>query len=108
VAVRRAGQQYVIPRSKAMVMTVEEKQRFKIMEDQLQNINGKLDDIMSAIKGDAFGQNAGIIAEIKDLKSRVRKMEDLKQRLMWTALGAGLAAGFTVDKLWTFIQKLIV
>lgn len=88
-------------------MTLDEKKKLANMEEQLTDIDGKVDEILSALKGDAFGQNAGIIQEFKDLKSRVRKLEDLKQKMIWTAMGAGLAAGFTLDKLWSVIQKLI-
>jgi hypothetical protein len=90
-----------------MVMTVDEKKKLENMEEQLNDIDGKVDEILSALKGDTFGLNAGLSQDFKDLKSRVRKLEDLKQRMIWTAMGAGLAAGFTLDKVWLIIQKLL-
>lgn len=90
-----------------MVMTVDEKKKLENMEEQLNDIDVKVDEILFALKGDVFGHNAGVIQEFKELKSRVRKLEDLKQRLIWTAMGAGLAVGLTFDKVWAFILKLI-
>lgn len=91
-----------------MTMTAHEKQRFKAMEDQLTDIDNKVDEILSALKGDKFGQSAGIIKDFQDLKSRVRKIENWKNKIIWTAMGAGIAAGFTLDKIWSLITKVIL
>lgn len=88
-------------------MTVEEKQRFNKMEEHLEKFDDKLDKILTLLDGDAFGQHQGLVKEVKELKTRLRKLEDLKNRTVWIILGAGTAAGLTMDKLWELIKQLI-
>ncbi|MBO9671974.1 MAG: hypothetical protein J7577_00910 [Sphingobacteriaceae bacterium] len=90
-----------------MVMTADEKTRFQNMEGQLNEIGDKVDEILGALKGDSMGTSTGLIADFKDLKIRVRKMEDFKNKMIWVAMGAGLAAGFTMDKVGDIITKIL-
>lgn len=95
-------------------MTSDEKKRFENMEERLSDIDNKVDEILTALKGDNLGTSDGLVQEFKAFKDRVkeleaynRKLENMKLKLIWLAMGAGLAAGFTIDKIWGFIIKIL-
>lgn len=86
-------------------MNVEEKKRFENMEERLSEIDGKVDEILTALRGDNLGTSAGLVQEFKDIKTRVRKLETLKNKMIWTAIGAGIAGGLSLSKLVEWIQE---
>lgn len=88
-------------------MTEQEKEKFVLMQGKLQEIDGKVDEILSALKGDNFGQNKGLIEDFKDIKARLYKLENLRSKIIWTATGAGLVLGVLIDKLGAIFQKII-
>jgi hypothetical protein len=89
-----------------MVTTTEDRGRLNQMEEHLETFGGKLDEILTVLKGDNFGQHEGLVLEVKDLKSRTKKIEDKISRAIWISIGAGAAVGITVDKVWSLIGKI--
>lgn len=88
-------------------MSPEEKIRFERMEDKINQMDSKLDDVLEALAGDKFGNSKGLVAEVKELKVRVRRMETLKNKVIWLVTGAALAAGFALDKIIDFFKKIL-
>lgn len=88
-------------------MTADEKARFQTMENKVSEIDKKLDRLLFVIQGDGFNQNMGTVSEVKNIRKDVDKLLNFKNRLVWFAMGAGFAAGITVDKVWFIISKIL-
>ena len=88
-------------------------ERIGSVEEKVNSVDIKLDLILSAIKGDAFGVNGGLLGKIKrieendipSIKSRLLKLETLKNRVLWMAAGAGVAGGFSIKTIIEWIQE---
>jgi hypothetical protein len=78
------------------MMTPEEK---KVMYE----IKDRLDDVLTALKGDDLGHSRGIIPIVKDHEDRIKKLESLKDRTMWTVFGLSIPSGYG---LWEFFNKV--
>ncbi|WP_293916513.1 MULTISPECIES: hypothetical protein [unclassified Sphingobacterium] len=89
-------------------MTQDEKHQMSKMQEKLDLVDDKLDDVLNVLKGDEFGNSDGLVSEVKDLKKRVRTLEDLRSKILWIATGAGLAGGIVLDKVISFFKALFI
>jgi len=82
-----------------------ENDRLDQMEDKLDNLNDKVDKIFTALTGDDLQIDRGLIAEYKELRDRVTKLEYLKNKIIWIGIGAGAAIGISLNKIIEWIQE---
>lgn len=66
-------------------------------------IKNKLDDIIDLLKGDEFGGSKGIVANMKDQEDRIKKLENFRDRTIWTIGGLSIPSGYG---LFEFFKKL--
>lgn len=85
-------------------MTAIENSRLDKMEEKLDQAIGKVDKVLSALTGDDLQIDKGLIAEHKDIRDRVTKLEGLKNMIIWISVGAGIAGGLSINKLIEWIQ----
>jgi len=86
-------------------MTDVEDTRLEELEIKLSTVEDKVDQILTALIGSDLSLNVGMVQEIKELKGRILKLENLKNRVIWMTLGAGLAGGLTISKIIEWIQE---
>ena len=85
-------------------MTAIENSRLDKMEEKLDQALLKVDKVLSALTGDDLQIDKGLIAEHKDIRDRVTKLEGLKNMIIWISVGAGIAGGLSINKLIEWIQ----
>ena len=85
-------------------MTAIESERLDKMEQQLDDLEIKVDKILNALTGDELQIDKGLITEYKEIRDRVSKLEALKNKIIWVSIGAGLAVGISLDKIIEWIQ----
>lgn len=85
-------------------MTDEERKSLQETRANMFQIKNKLDDIIDLLKGDEFGGSKGIVAAIKDQEDRIKKLENFKDRTIWTGLGLSITGGVGI---WEFIKKIL-
>ena len=85
-------------------MTAIENSRLDKMEEKLDQALIKVDKVLSALTGDDLQIDKGLIAEHKDIRDRVTKLEGLKNMIIWISVGAGIAGGLSINKLIEWIQ----
>jgi len=79
--------------------------RLGSLEKKFDDLEVKVDKILVALTGDEFKLDKGLVAEYKDLRERVSKLETLKNRIIWISIGAGFAGGIGISKLVEIIGK---
>lgn len=82
-----------------------ENQRLDDLEEKLDTVESKVDQILTALVGSDLTLSKGIVQEIKELKTRILKLENLRNRVMWMSMGAGIAGGFSITKIIEWIQE---
>lgn len=85
-------------------MNTVENVRLDKMEEKLDQLETKVDRILNALIGDTLQIDKGLIAELKETRDRVSKLEALKNKIIWVSIGAGIAAGISLNKLIEWIQ----
>ena len=85
-------------------MTALETARLDIVEDKVDTMNTKIDRILTALIGDDLQMDRGLIAEYKEMRDRISKLEALKNKVIWMAVGAGVAGGVSIVKLIEWIK----
>ena len=85
-------------------MNEMENSRLDQMEEKLDDVSLKVDKIFVALIGDDLQIDKGLIAEFKDMRDRVSKLEGFKSKIIWISVGAGMAAGISVNKIIEMIQ----
>lgn len=85
-------------------MTTIENERLDKMEQQLDDLEIKVDKILNALTGDKLQMDKGLIPELKEMRDRVSKLEALKNKIIWVSIGAGLAVGISLNKIIEWIQ----
>lgn len=87
-------------------------QNFQIELHQMQNdvrqLNGKVDKIIDILSGNEFDKNDnGVVGDVRQLKARVTKLERWKDRVIYALIGASFGAGWTISDLITkfFLHK---
>jgi archaellum component FlaC len=80
-------------------------QRLYDLEEKMTSIDTKLTQVVDAILGNALTKTGGFVADINELKDRIRdletklqKQEEFKKRFSWT-IGIVLAIGAIVQYL---------
>ena len=75
-------------------------QRLYDLEEKMTSIDGKLTQVVDAILGNALTKTGGFVADINELKDRIRdletklqKQEEFKKRFTWTV---GIIVGIGV------------
>lgn len=84
-------------------MTSIESTRLDHMEQKIDDLQKDVNKILTALTGDDLKMDEGLIAEYKELKGRVQKLEALKAKIIWVSIGAGVAAGISIDKVVEWI-----
>jgi len=85
-------------------MTALETARLDIVEDKVDTMNTKIDRILIALIGDDLQMDRGLIAEYKEMRDRISKLEALKNKVIWMAVGAGVAGGVSIVKIIEWIK----
>ena len=70
------------------------------LERRLSAVERKMDQVLDAIKGNGLGVSKGLAGRMDDadesseaVAARVQRLESWRQRIIWTAIGAGAGAG---------------
>lgn len=63
----------------------------------------EIKEIKDAIIGSEFTSGKGIIETLKEHDERVKALENIKNKVFWVAIGAGISGGIAIGKLMTFI-----
>lgn len=85
-------------------MTAVENVRLDALEEKIEILQSDVKKILIALVGDDLKIEKGLIAEYKDMKERLTKLESLKNKIIWVSVGAGVAAGMSIDKVIDWIQ----
>jgi len=85
-------------------MTALETARLDIVEDKVDTMNTKIDRILTALIGDDLNLDRGLISEHKDMRDRISKLEALKTKVIWMAVGAGVTGGVSIVKIIEWIK----
>lgn len=92
-------------------MTGIENMKLEELEEKLNTVEGKVDKILIALLGSELMPDNGLLKEIQELKNvdketkaRVLKLENLKNRVIYMSIGAGIAGGFSITKIIEWIQ----
>jgi tetrahydromethanopterin S-methyltransferase subunit G len=78
-------------------------QRLHDLEEKMTSIDGKLTQVVDAILGNALTKTGGFVADlnelkakIKDLEDKIQKQEEFKKRFTWT-IGIIIAVGAIIQ-----------
>lgn len=85
-------------------MTALENARLDAMEEKLETLQSDVKEILSALKGSELQLDKGLVIGHINLSERVTKLEGLKNKITWVSIGAGVAAGMSIDKVIEWIQ----
>lgn len=87
-------------------------QRLYDLEEKMNSIDIKLTQVVDAILGNALTKTGGFVADlselktkIKDLEDKIQKQEEFKKRFTWT-VGLIIAAGAILQYLSTLYKNL--
>jgi archaellum component FlaC len=87
-------------------------QRLYDLEEKMTSIDTKLTQVVDAILGNALTKTGGFVADlselktkIKDLEDKIQKQEEFKKRFTWT-VGLIIAAGAILQYLSTLYRNL--
>ena len=87
-------------------------QRLYDLEEKMTSIDTKLTQVVDAILGNALTKTGGFVADlselktkIKDLEEKIQKQEEFKKRFTWT-VGLIIAVGAILQYLSTLYRNL--
>lgn len=87
-------------------------QRLYDLEEKMTSIDTKLTQVVDAILGNALTKTGGFVADINELKDRIRdletklqKQEEFKKRFTWT-IGIIVAAGALIQYVANIYSKI--
>ena len=87
-------------------------QRLYDLEEKMTSIDTKLTQVVDAILGNALTKTGGFVADlselktkIKDLEDKIQKQEEFKKRFTWT-VGLIIAVGAILQYLSTLYRNL--
>lgn len=84
-------------------MTEEERKSLNETRENMFQIKNKLNDIIDLLKGDEFGGSQGIVSNMKDQEARIKKLENFRDRTIWTIGGLSIPSGYG---LWEVLRKI--
>ena len=87
-------------------------QRLYDLEEKMTSIDTKLTQVVDAILGNALTKTGGFVADINELKDRIRdlenklqKQEEFKKRFTWT-VGIIIGIGILIQYLSTLYRNI--
>jgi chromosome segregation ATPase len=87
-------------------------QRLYDLEEKMTSIDTKLTQVVDAILGNALTKTGGFVADLtelktkmKDLEDKIQKQEEFKKRFTWT-VGIIIAAGAILQYLSTLYKNI--
>lgn len=87
-------------------------QRLYDLEDKMTSIDAKLTQVVDAILGNALTKTGGFVADINELKSKMKELEDklqkqeeFKKRFSWT-IGIIIGIGVLLQYLATLYKNI--
>jgi predicted regulator of Ras-like GTPase activity (Roadblock/LC7/MglB family) len=63
----------------------------------------EIKEIKDALLGSALATGKGMIESMRDHDERIKALENIKNKVFWIAIGAGVAGGWTLGKIVTVI-----
>lgn len=85
-------------------MTNFENTRLDELDEKLNKVEDKVDQVLTALVGSDLTLNKGLVRELHEMKGRILKLEMLKNKMIWMAMGAGIAGGFSIKTIIEWIQ----
>jgi tetrahydromethanopterin S-methyltransferase subunit G len=87
-------------------------QRLYDLEEKMTSIDGKLTQVVDAILGNALTKTGGFVADINELKDRIKdletklqKQEEFKKRFTWT-VGIIVGIGILLQYVTTLYRNI--
>jgi tetrahydromethanopterin S-methyltransferase subunit G len=87
-------------------------QRLYDLEEKMTSIDGKLTQVVDAILGNALTKTGGFVADItelkeriKDLETKLQKQEEFKKRFTWT-VGIIIGVGVLLQYISTLYKNI--
>jgi tetrahydromethanopterin S-methyltransferase subunit G len=87
-------------------------QRLYDLEEKMTSIDGKLTQVVDAILGNALTKTGGFVADIaelkeriKDLETKLQKQEEFKKRFTWT-VGIIIGIGVLLQYISTLYKNI--
>jgi tetrahydromethanopterin S-methyltransferase subunit G len=87
-------------------------QRLYDLEEKMTSIDGKLTQVVDAILGNALTKTGGFVADIaelkeriKDLETKLQKQEEFKKRFTWT-VGIIIGIGVLLQYIATLYKNI--
>lgn len=87
-------------------------QRLYDLEEKMTSIDGKLTQVVDAILGNALTKTGGFVADInelknriKDLETKIQKQEEFKKRFTWT-VGIIVGIGILLQYIATLYKNI--
>jgi tetrahydromethanopterin S-methyltransferase subunit G len=87
-------------------------QRLYDLEEKMTSIDGKLTQVVDAILGNALTKTGGFVADIaelkeriKDLETKLQKQEEFKKRFTWT-VGIIIGIGVLLQYISTLYRNI--
>ena len=82
-------------------------EQLKHLENQMNELGRKLDHVYRLIAGEEFNEESSMIHRLKDVDSRIEKLEDFKRRIIYGLAGATIPALYGTSKFFEAIINLI-
>lgn len=82
----------------------EVEEKIDTVENKIDAVESKVDQVLTALVGSDLTLNKGLVRELQEMKGRILKLEMLKNKMIWMAMGAGIAGGFSIKTIIEWIQ----
>jgi archaellum component FlaC len=80
-------------------------QRLYDLEEKMTSIDTKLTQVVDAILGNALTKTGGFIADLTELKAKIKDLEEFKKKFTWT-VGIILGIGVLLQYLSTLYRNI--
>lgn len=77
------------------------------IQHQVNGIEGKVDDIKSALIGNEFSGDKGYLHRQADHEKRIARIEKIWENGKWFIIGMGVAAGYGVTSILQAVAAMI-
>lgn len=79
--------------------------KLNTVQEKVDDVDKKLDQVLTALMGSELSLNKGLVHEIREMRTRILKLENLKNKVIWTSLGAGVGGGMGLATIIKWIQE---